>query len=184
MSISPIPQNTTLINDAKFMTFPWLRWLDELVHGHVGDAATLEGVAASGYALAAHTHSGVYAPAGTFVDEPWDGGHFSWQTVAGNQITRAYTINGTVLTMLWQIDASTTTAGAASLTMRIPGLYVAALSVSGFHTYSTAAGGWDIGPVETAVGSGNVTLYTRQRTAWPAEAGTIYTRGQLTLEIA
>ena len=184
MSISPIPQNTVLVGNGGYVTFPWLRWLDEFVHGHVGDATTLDGVAATGYALAAHTHAGVYAPAGTFVDEPWDGGHFSWQVAAGAQITRAYTINGTVLTMLWQIDASTTTAGAASLTMRIPGLYAAALSVSGFHTYQTAAGGWDVGPVETAVGSGNVTLYTRQRMAWPAEAGTIYTRGQLTLEIA
>jgi hypothetical protein len=184
VSISPIPQNTVLAGNGGFITFPWLRWLDELVHGHVGDAATLDGQLPAYYALAAHLHTGVYAAAGAFVDEPWDGGHFDWQVAAGNQITMAYTINGTVLHMTWQIDASTTTAGAASLTMRIPGLYASALAVSGFHTYSTAAGGWDIGPVETAVGSGNVTLYTRTRAAWPAEAGTIYTRGQLTLEIA
>ena len=184
MSISPIPQNTVMTGNGGFITFPWLRWFDELVNGHVGDATTLDGVAATGYATAAHLHTGVYAPAGVWVDEPFDSGHFDWSVAAGQQITLAYTISGTVLTMLWQIDASTTTAGAASLTMRIPGLYAAALSVSGFHTYSTAAGGWDIGPVETAVGSGNVTLYTRTRVAWPAEAGTIYTRGQLTLEIA
>lgn len=184
MSVRPATQNDVFTVNGGLLSFSAVQWLNALVYGHIGDAATLEGVAASGYALAAHTHAGVYAPAGTVVDEPWDGGHFSWSVAAGCQITRAYTINGTVLTMLWQIDASTTTAGAASLTMRIPGLYAAALSVSGFHTYQTAAGGWDVGPVETAVGSGNVTLYTRTRTAWPAEAGTIYTRGQLTLEIA
>ena len=187
MSISPIPQNTALVANSGYITFPWVRWLDELVHGHVGDATTLDGVAASGYALAGHTHTG-FAAAGAFTDEGFDGSHFGaasgeWQVSAGNQITLAWTVNGTVLTMLWQIDATTTTLATASLVMRIPGLYVSALSVSGFHTYQTA-GGWDIGAVDVGAGLSTVTLYTRTRTNWPAESGTIYTRGQMTLEIA
>ena len=184
MSVGPMPQNDQMVTNG-FCSFRWVRWFDELVNGHVGDATTLDGVPASGYAPVAHVHTTLYAPVGAWVDEAFDGGNFTggWTVAAGNQITLAYTVNGKVLTVLWQIDAATTT-GSAALLLRIPGLYTANLGVTGTHAYQTTAGGWDVGAVEATVSGTTLAIYTRTRAAWPAEAGTVYTRGQMTLEIA
>jgi hypothetical protein len=72
----------------------------------------------------------------------------------------------------------------AALTIDIPGTRTATRAVAGTHVYSTAATGWDVGVVDVAAGASAVTLYRRTLVAWPTESGTVYTRGQVTLEVA
>lgn len=188
MSVRNPPANEVMI-DRGFCTHRWLLWFNDLLYGHVGDATTLDGVAASGYALAAHTHTGVYAPVPVIVPIAWDGAIYGattggWSVVAGNQTTLAYYLSGSHLTLFWQLDSTTTTTTPAALTIDLPGTRTATRAVSGSHAYLTTAGGWDVGSVDAAAGASVVTLYTRTRASWPTDSGGVSTRGQITLEVA
>jgi hypothetical protein len=182
-----MPQNDQMVTNG-FCSFRWVRWFDELVNGHVGDAATLDGVPASGYSLIGHTHP-AYAAPGAVVTAGDDGATFgamagAWTVPAGSLVTYAYSLNGTVLTLWWRLDGTTTSEATAALTIRLSDGRVAAQNMTGTMAYQTAAGGWDVGSVEATAGVATIALYTRTRANWPVEAGTVTTRGQLVLEVA
>jgi hypothetical protein len=189
MSVRNPPANEQLVSNG-FCTHRWLLWFNDLLYGHVGDATTLDGVAAAGYALAAHTHTGTYAPAPVFVPVAWDGGRYTgvggggWSVTAGNQTTFGYWLDGDRLTLAWHLDSTTTTTAPTALSIALPASYTAVRAVGGCHAYQTATGGWEVGSVDIAASGAVMLLYTRTRLAWPSESGTVLTRGQITLEVA
>jgi len=191
MSVTPIRQDMVIAVNGR-ASFDLVRWSNDLINGHVGDAATLAGQLPAYYALASHTHAGVYVAAGTlgqFSDVAFATANFTaesgdWTVAAPNQVTYSYSVDGKRLTVVWEFDSTTTTLGTASLRLKIPGSLTAAHNASAAHAYRTFAGGWDMGSVQATAGSTWLTLYTRTKAAWPAEASTVYSRGSITLEVA
>ena len=188
MSVRAAPANEQMVANG-FCSHRWLLWFNDLLNGHVGDAATLNGVAASGYALAAHLHTGVYAAPSVFVPVAWSAGYYSgtggggWSVTAGQQTTLRYCLDGKRLTLLWQIDGSTTVTAPTALSLTLPASLAAKASCGTFHSYQTATGGWDTGSVDITASGTALLLYTRTRLSWPTESGTVNTRGSIVLEV-
>ena len=187
MSISPMPIQEQMVTNG-FCAYRWVRWFDELVNGHVGDAATLDGQLPAYYATAAHLHTGVYAPAAAFTSVTFSALDYyaatgSWVVALGEQIVYQWTLNGTKLAVNWQIDSSSTTDPTATISLALPGGHLPARNASATHTYGTFTTGWDIGSAQVTAGVARIVLYTRDQTNWPVSGATLYTRGQITVEV-
>ena len=121
-------------------------------------------------------------------DEAYDGASYSaatgaWAVALANQQTFCYSLNGSLMTVEWVLNATTTTEPTAYLVLRLPASKVSTKQVGGTQFYY-AGGAWDVGSVGISAGSASLQLYTRTRADWPAETGTLYLRGQVVLEVA
>ena len=180
------------MDEFRRPTLNTVLWLNDLVNGHVGDAATLDGQLPAYYATAAHTHSGTYLTGtdiGVWVPVSYSGAYFGaasgvWTVDSGMYTTFRYSLDNKRMVLSWQIDGSSISLTTASLTILIPASKLPATKATGWHAYMTAAGGWDMGSVEAVTSVSTLTLYTRTRANWPNETYTIHTHGQMTLEVA
>ena len=106
-------------------------------------------------------------------------------TWTGGTITTAqYTLIGKTMTVLLQIEASTNSAGTGSLSVTIPGGFIANKEIRNYVVLNDGAGAtFAHGQIIVAAGGTTVVIMRSDGANFAANAGTLYVRGQITFEV-
>lgn len=125
---------------------------------------------------------------GDWVHVPFDAGNYTangtmtWTVDIGDQVTLAYTRNGSTMTVAWYLN-QTSVGGTLNTQLRIalPDGAIAAQSMA-TTTWFSNAGLLDVGLAQVEAGATFIQIFRRDLVNWAASTNTTAVRGQLAFE--